>query len=253
MTELLDKFVENSKHILKDSLCGIYLHGSAVMGCFSPEKSDIDLIVVVDGPLTDGTKRAFLDMTAELNAAAPPKGIEMSVVQRYVCDPFLYPTPFETHFSSGHLKRYRDDPETYIRTMTGTDRDLAAHFTVIRARGKCLVGLPVDEVFGEVPKENYLDALIYDVEGAREEIAECPMYFILNLARVLAYIREGKVLSKKEGGEWALNNLPAEHQALVRSALDEYTRNGAAVYDTERAKAYADYMLGEIPGGLRSS
>lgn len=246
MKKVLDAFVEKSKLILKDSLCGIYLHGSAVMGCFSPEKSDIDLITVVDGAMDDAAKRAYLDMTAELNAAAPPKGIEMSVVQRVACDPFLYPTPFETHFSSGHLKRYRDDPENYIRTMAGTDKDLAAHFTVIRERGRCLYGLPIEEVFGAVPKKDYLDALLYDVEGAREEIAQCPMYFILNLARVLAYVREGKVLSKKEGGEWALKSLPAEHHALIRAALREYTQNETPAYDPVRAEAYAEYMLGEI-------
>ena len=36
--------------------------------------------------------------------------------------------------------------------MIGADKDLAAHFTVIRARGRCLCGLPIDEVFGEVPE-----------------------------------------------------------------------------------------------------
>ena len=47
MKELLDAFVKGSREILGDELCGVYLHGSAVMGCFSPAKSDIDLIVVV--------------------------------------------------------------------------------------------------------------------------------------------------------------------------------------------------------------
>ncbi|MBP5186668.1 MAG: nucleotidyltransferase domain-containing protein, partial [Clostridiales bacterium] len=48
----LNTYVGRSRNILKDNLTGIYLHGSAVMGCFNPEKSDIDLIVVVNEPLT---------------------------------------------------------------------------------------------------------------------------------------------------------------------------------------------------------
>ena len=45
---LLNRFVEQSEEILQDNLTGIYLHGSAVMGCFNPAKSDLDLIVVVN-------------------------------------------------------------------------------------------------------------------------------------------------------------------------------------------------------------
>ena len=48
--KLINEFTEQSRKILKENLTGIYLHGSSVMGCFNPEKSDIDLIVVVDRP-----------------------------------------------------------------------------------------------------------------------------------------------------------------------------------------------------------
>ena len=40
---LLEEFVEQSKSILQDNLVGVYLHGSAVLGCFNPQKSDVDL------------------------------------------------------------------------------------------------------------------------------------------------------------------------------------------------------------------
>ncbi|WP_245585925.1 nucleotidyltransferase domain-containing protein [Paenibacillus pinihumi] len=32
---------------LGSNLAGIYVHGSVAMGCFNPEKSDLDLLVVV--------------------------------------------------------------------------------------------------------------------------------------------------------------------------------------------------------------
>ena len=136
LTALTDAFVKSAQAILKVNLCGVYLHGSAVMGCFNPKKSDVDLIFVVEHGLSERDKRAFLDLTVELNAVAPPKGIEMSIVRRAVCNPFVYPTPYELHFSAGYLDWYREDPADYIKEMQGTDVDLAAHFTVIRARGK---------------------------------------------------------------------------------------------------------------------
>jgi streptomycin 3"-adenylyltransferase len=243
---LIDDFVEQSKEILRDNLVGVYLHGSLVMGCFNPQKSDIDLIIVVDEPLSDSVKRKYMDMVVEANSCGPAKGIEMSVVLRKVCKPFVYPTPFELHFSSGHLEWYREDPDDYIRKMNGTDKDLAAHFTIINSRGKCLYGTPIREVFAEVPKRDYMDSIWFDVEGAVEEITDYPMYFILNLPRVLAYKEDGLVLSKKEGGEWALKHLPSKYHPLIIDAMREYSEGEEVVYNDVLAKRYVEYVIGQI-------
>lgn len=243
--KVIDQFTQKSLEILGENLVGVYLHGSAVMGCFQPKKSDLDFIVVVKNSVPDASKKSFMEMVTKLNAEGPAKGIEMSIVRREVCDPFVYPTPFELHFSVGCLNWYREDPEGFLQKMNGTDKDLAAHFTVIRARGKCLYGAPIVETFGEVPQQDYVDSIWYDVEGAAEEIEENTMYLTLNLARVLAYLKEKTVLSKQEGGEWGLRNLPQEYHGLLQEALREY-QGGEPAYDVERAKEYAQFMLSEI-------
>ena len=38
LNDLLKSFVAQSQNILGDNLVGIYLHGSAVMGCFNEKK-----------------------------------------------------------------------------------------------------------------------------------------------------------------------------------------------------------------------
>ena len=108
--QLINSFVEQSKEILGDNLVGVYLHGSLAMGCFNPQKSDIDLIVVVNGLLPDVVKRAYMEMVAALSASGPAKGIEMSIVLQRVCKPFVYPTPYELHFSEGHRAWWEEDP-----------------------------------------------------------------------------------------------------------------------------------------------
>ena len=246
LTQLLEKYVRRSEDILKDNMVGVYLHGSAVLGCYNPKKSDIDLIVVVDKPLSPASKRAYMDMVTELNDTGPAKGIEMSIVTSEVCKPFVYPTPFELHFSVGHINWFRNDPDDYIAKMNGTDKDLAAHFTVIQKRGRCLYGKPIAEVFADVPKKDYMDSILYDIAEAREEIADNTMYLTLNLARVLAYRNEGLVLSKKEGGEWGMKNLPEEYKGLISDALREYTEGTEIIYDKEIAKRYADHILTRI-------
>lgn len=244
--QLIHCFIRMSKDILNNRLVGIYLHGSAVMGCYQPKKSDLDFLVVANAPLSDAEKRRFMDGLLELDKACPGKGIEMSIVTKNVCNPFVYPTPFILHYSRMHTEWYRRDPEDYISKMNGTDRDLAAHFTVTRSRGCCLYGLPISEVFGEVPEQDYLDSIWDDVSGAKDEITEKPMYLTLNLVRVLAYLKEKKVMSKQGGGLWGLKTLPERYHPLLHSALQEYESGDDVQYNQELAKSYAAYILEQI-------
>ena len=110
LDSLINGFVKQSKEILGDNLVGVYLHGSSVMGCFNPNKSDVDLIIVADHPLSDADKREYLDMVVAFNALGPAKGIEMSIVLREVCKPFVYPTPYELHFPQGIWNGFKKLP-----------------------------------------------------------------------------------------------------------------------------------------------
>ena len=241
------RFAEAAGSVFGDGLTGVYLHGSAAMGCYNPDVSDLDFIVVVQGPVTDEAKRAFMARVVALDGEAPGKGLEMSVVPAGVCRPFVYPTPFELHWSRMHVAWYERDPEDYVRNMRGTDADLAAHFTVIRQRGICLRGAPVDAVFAPVPKADYLDSIWNDVSDAEAEIAGNTMYLTLNLARVLAYTADGAVRSKREGGEWALERLP-QYRPVIQAALDEYETGAKGEYDIALAREYARDMLARIRG-----
>lgn len=243
---LLDDFVSMAVEVLGERLVGVYLHGSMTMGCFHAEKSDIDLIVVIDGDITDGQKRTFLERAVELNGRAPAKGLEWSIVKREFCRPFVYPTPFELHFSLMHLNWFREKPEDYVENMKGVDKDLAAHFTVICRRGILLWGEAIGEVFGEVPGEDYADSIYSDVESAEEDILRDPIYVTLNLCRVLAFFRSGECLSKEEGGNWGLENIPAEHHGLIRLALDCYQSHRIMQPDGTVAERFAEDVLQEI-------
>lgn len=244
--ELLYDFVDATCKAFGDNLVGIYLHGSAAMGCFNPASSDIDLIVVIKDALDFDKRRAYIDDMVRLNARAPKKGLEVSVVRREVCDPFVYPTPFEFHFSPMYLDACVNAPDEYARSVGHSDPDLAAHFTVIRERGRVLLGEGIPAVFGEVDGKYYMDSIWTDVSGAESDILSEPVYIVLNLARVLAYTREGLVLSKAEGGKWALDNLPREFMPVVEGALCEYGGKNRMDADAAALTEYARYMLGAI-------
>lgn len=245
---ILDKIVDKSKQIFGADLTGVYLHGSMAMGCFQPDKSDIDFIIVIKDNITDKQKLMFMNEVVELNKAAPSKGIELSIVKEAYCKEFLYPTPFELHFSNMHLQWFRDNPKDYIQKMNGTDKDLAAHFKIIKKYGIALYGSQIDDVFADVPRNNYIDSILCDIEEAKEEILENPVYIILNLCRVAAFLKHDLVISKKQGGEWALQNLSDKYHTLVLNALQSYELGTEMNIDKEEAQGFADYMLYLIRG-----
>lgn len=244
--DLLQRFTEMSKAVFGENLVGVYLHGSLAMGCFNPEKSDLDLILIVERDIPSVQKLEFLKFVVELNREAPPKGLELSIVKREYCAPFVYPTPYEFHFSPAHLALAQEDPQVYIQKLQGTDKDLGAHFTIINHYGVTLYGEKISEVFAPVPMADYIDSIWLDVEGARKDILENPMYIVLNLCRVLAYLQEELVLSKKSGGAWGAEKLPEAYRETVQTALGCYGSDTEMEIDQVEALAFADYMIGAI-------
>ncbi|WNS46026.1 aminoglycoside adenylyltransferase domain-containing protein [Paenibacillus sp. MMS20-IR301] len=261
MKPYLDQAVELLKEELGDNLAGIYLHGSLAMGCFHPETSDIDLLIVVHDKLTREVSRKLAGRVTVFHDSLPNKrGIELSVVLKVYLKDFEYPVPFEFHFSDAHLERYKAD-ENYLCGGFG-DADLAAHFTIIYHRGQTLYGEPVREAFAPVDRQYYLHSILGDIEDAPQNIASNLVYYTLNLCRVLSYIREERVCSKQEGGEWGLQHVPARYHELLQRCLDQYGGvsggagsraagdvSGGAGDDPVLLADFAAYMISEIRSG----
>lgn len=219
--ELIERISIEYQNILNENLCGIYLHGSLAFGCFNQAKSDIDFLVVVYDDIKQEQKEALIQTLIRLNEYAPAKGFEMSVVLYNDCKTFIYPTPFLLHFSNAHIKRAGENLEQYCRTMNGTDKDLAAHFTVVRKVGIAVYGKPVSEVFGEVPAQYYFDSIKFDIENAENDIENDPVYIILNLCRVIAFIKEGLVLSKQQGGAIMSDRKPDTQPLIIKGCCSQ--------------------------------
>ena len=158
----------------------------------------------------------------------------------------MYPTPFELHFSVAHLAWYKSNPQDYVLKMRGTDKDLAAHITILYHRGVCLWGEEIHDVFEAVGEKEYFDSIWYDIECAEEDILENPVYVILNLCRVLAFKQEKLILSKQEGGNWGLSHVPKTYHNLIQQALDEYASAGTVEFDEKEAVEYTKYMMEHI-------
>ena len=240
--DLLTIISEQYKQILCENLVGIYVHGSIAFDCFNWDRSDIDFIVVINNSISKQIKLQLLQVLLNLSDEAPPNSFEMSVVLKKYCENFIYPTPYELHYSDGYFEKHSKNPLLLCNDILQYDPDLAAHFTVIVNTGIVLYGEPISKVFGKIPRENYLDSIYKDIENAKEEVVDNPVYFILNLCRVYAYMKDEVVLSKEKGGQWGLANLSEKYHNLIAAMLDSYIK-GTTLYKDEALQIdFCEYM-----------
>jgi len=243
---VLDNVTCILKEELSDSLIGVYLHGSMAMGCFNPTQSDIDILVIIreKQPIDIYKKIAkkLINLEDEMKVI---KGFEISIVLGAYANNFVYPTPFEYHYSSFHKEKYKTD-ENYL-CGGYEDPDLAAHFVITYYRGIVLFGEEIQNVIKPIDMRYYIESIKSDINEALEGIIDNPIYYALNLSRVLLYLRDSVISSKKEAGEWALNVVPTEYKGIIAQCLAKYNNELENLNLSKRTLMnYATYMLNEI-------
>jgi streptomycin 3"-adenylyltransferase len=194
------------------------------LGCFNPTRSDLNLLVAMAAGMPVETKR---DVAALLVAhSTAPHPIEISFLCAEDLTPWRFPTPFDYHYSELWRPQVRSDLLSGAwrqwNATRHTDPDLAAHITILHARGIVLVGPPIAAVFPPVPRADYLASILGDFAAARDAIVAQPLSGILTLCRVYWYVREGRVSSKAEAGLWATRALPAVLRPVARYAVEVY-------------------------------
>jgi predicted nucleotidyltransferase len=264
----IERLLATTQDALQDNLTGVYLHGSLAMGCFNPERSDLDLLVITRAPMSVETKRALVE--ALLRLSGNPAPIEISFLSAADLTPWRYPTPFDLHYSEDGRSRCEQalarerptgarmprpsrgkrQPPKALATDTWRawndqrqeDIDLAAHITVTRARGICLLGQPIDETFPPVPARDYIAAIWDDFLVARAHALNKPFYFVLNACRVAAYLLEERICSKEEGGVWALNRVPQVFRGCILQALNVYRSEQDTPFHAAELEQFGAFM-----------
>lgn len=189
---LIRRLCETLKSALGENLTGIYLHGSVAMGCFNWNTGDVDCLVVTAEPLGIAAKTAMIDTCLALQPLCPPKGLELSVVTKAVCENPQRNPAFEFHFSPIYVESYTRDPQGQLARMPRTDPDLIAHFSMVRSRGRTLLGAPAKQVFAPIPRLWLLDSIQGDLADAAQNMKDQPVYYVLNFCRALPGLSGGR-------------------------------------------------------------
>lgn len=229
--------------VLGPDLTGVYLHGSAVLGGFDARRSDVDILVVSEGAMTAGQQTAAAEALSEERLPCPAAGLELSVVTLAAARHPAARPAFELHVTTEPEDRKVVDGHGH-----GGDPDLVLHFAVCRAAGRLLgLGRPADQVFAPVPGElvrAQLAAELHWATGLRSGAELYPgEYAVLNACRAWRYAVDGTLVSKVDGGEWALSRVPGPDRELIATALARQRCQPAAGLDPASVMRFVEAVL----------
>jgi len=198
--------------LLGGALAAAYLHGSAALGGWLADRSDVDILFVVPDHLLDEAAQAGGLLTRS-GPRCPGRGLEASIVTMSQAARPAPPWPFVLHvgFGDGGMTLVPGD------AMPG-DPDLLMHYAVCRVAGIAVAGPSPTAMIGAVQRPQILAYLAGELAWG---LANAPEnYAVLNACRALVYLDDGRIMSKIEGGLTALNR-GIGPPGVVRRALEQ--------------------------------
>jgi len=245
-----ERLVAGVRELLGDDLLGAYLHGSEVLGSGGPH-SDVDVIAVSRRHTTPAEKGRLVQLL--LAVSRKPRPIEFDLVVASEIRPWRHPAPFDFHYSE--LWRKQFESGTLEPWSRATNRDLASAATMVLAGNTTLYGPPPAEVFDPVPRADYRDAILKDVDTVDDYLTWDTRNVILTLPRIWAGIASEGVHSKESAAAWALERLPAEHRPVLERAVAVYRGAEEDRWDDigRQVEAYAAYVLSEISRAMSTA
>lgn len=212
------------RHRLGPALVAIYLHGSAVTGGLR-SRSDVDLLAVVDAPLT-ATTRALL--TADLMAVSglypvDPLGrrpLEVVIVLKADLEQRRYPARAE--FVFGEWLRAALESGAVAEAETSPEYTLL--LAQARREAKPLFGPDVEIIVPDMGP-NFIRRAIRDLlpdlsaQGDERNV-------VLTLARMWRNAVTGEFVSKDAAAQWAVPQLSDRAAGVLAAARRAYLGDG---------------------------
>lgn len=224
-------------------LVGAYLHGSAVLGGWREDRSDVDILAVCAAPVAEpGALDGLAGALSVRSLPCPaPRGLEFGLVTaESAASPSAEPA-FELDLTTSAA----GDTPTLGRGRGHAD--YAMHIAVCRRHGRALAGPPPEEVFGEVPA-HLLDAT-FAGELSWAAANAPPAYQVLNACRAWRFAAERELCSKVAGGEWALGR--GADDAAITAALEHQRGGPETPVDPASIAALIARVTAELGGAAR--
>ncbi len=207
--------------LFENTVVGVYLYGSAVMGGLRVN-SDVDILAIVNQSLTDAARSKLvarlMDISGKIGNEAQLRSLEVTVINLNDVMPWSYPPKKE--FIYGEW--LRDEYEKGQIHGAVYDSDLTILLAQARENSIPLFGPEASDILEDVPMadirraiKDSLPELIESLEGDERNV-------ILTLARMWLTVATGEISSKDVAADWAIPRLPAEQANLLEMAKKAY-------------------------------
>ena len=238
--------------LLQSNLAGLYLHGSMVLDAFDENSSDLDMTGVICSPLTLPDKIELSSLLLALNNAPCPLDLELFVKDDLVS--WRQNPKSDFYFSDYWAESYDiialgGEHAADLLSAVFPGGEIASDMKVIKQSGICLCGIPIDELFPDIPDGLFLKAVtsgICDFYVESDNVVQSS-FLILQLCRILSFKRTHQIMSKPKAAQWALNELPSDFQPVILTALyNKYGFGEKAPYSKEDALLFKSYVIEKV-------
>lgn len=207
--------------VLGDSIIGIYLFGSAVVGGLRRD-SDVDILVLVAKPPTLEQRKALvaelMGISGAMGNAQAVRPLELTVITLSDGVPWRFPPRAE--FVYGEW--LREEFEAGSVPEPARDPDLAIVLKQVIDSSWPLYGRPAETVLEPVPMTDIRRAIRDSLPGLLAETAGDERNVVLTLARMWLTAATGDIAPKGVAAAWAEQQVPPEHGALLGYAREGY-------------------------------
>jgi hypothetical protein len=181
-------------------LVAAVVHGSAALGGWVPGRSDVDLLFLVAGTVTEMDLRRMSVSIITLSAGCPGSCAETSIVAAAAALTPAPPWPYLRHVVAGPGAQSKVAPPPGEQPH---DRDLLMHYAVSRAAGISVYGPPAQSLFGDIPRPAILGYLADELDWGLAQAPEA--YAVLNACRAQVYQAGNAIVSKITGARTVLD------------------------------------------------
>ena len=190
--DVATRLARDVQTILGGKLVAAILHGSLVFDAFVPGQSDVDLLIVVAVPLSDGDVVSLRDAVLAARANVDLRVVTKETAATPTEFPFLE-LGLDVHGSHSHVD------------LAIVERDLLVEFSLARAYGRSLLGPPPEEILGHVPDDwvlDYGDELLRRWQGRVGEVEQTDQ-MTFAACRIWRFAVERVYCSKTAAARWA--------------------------------------------------
>lgn len=207
--------------VLGDRLVGVYLGGSAATGDFCASSSDLDFLVITEGPLS------MEDLLA------------IQMVHRDLLKQYPYAARLEGDYapracltSEGATMPVPGCEGGVFLPRVGEVMLTADNIWDMREHGIAIYGPDPREVLPEVSPDQ-VRAAVRGLLAQRPDICETPKEMaaeVLNLVRYVCALEQGRPVSKSAGASWGMAHLNPAWRASIQAALAVRAGTGTAAH-----------------------